>query len=50
VIADGRTIVSESRHTTIDVPRALTDTIAALTGDRRTSPGHGRARAEEWRA
>jgi formiminoglutamate deiminase len=28
VIADGRTIVTDGRHTTIDVPRALTEAIA----------------------
>ncbi|WP_250035644.1 formimidoylglutamate deiminase [Paractinoplanes maris] len=32
VVADGRMIVSEGRHTAIDVPRALSAAITALTG------------------
>ncbi|MBU2669681.1 formimidoylglutamate deiminase [Actinoplanes bogorensis] len=37
VVADGRVIVADSRHTSIDVPRELSETIAALTGNRRAS-------------
>ncbi|WP_250000925.1 formimidoylglutamate deiminase [Actinoplanes sp. M2I2] len=34
VIADGRAIVSDGRHTAIDAPRALADTISALGAGR----------------
>jgi hypothetical protein len=34
VIADGRVIVADGHHHTIDVPRTLAETIAELTDDR----------------
>ena len=37
VVADGRLIVADGRHTSIDVPRALADTIATLTDGRLAS-------------
>jgi len=35
VVVDGRVVVSDGRHTSLDVARELTDSITAVTGERR---------------